>query len=342
MTESPPFTSVPITHSLHIDMPSETLLAPIEAVDVASAYRKNVGPFSRGTLFVFRYFPLTIAYTFYGTLFLQMSAGETLIFMGLGLAGDVLRWRFAPDLLVENRDWVSFYCDGAWSEAAGRIYARWYSGLEIPVISAYILYLVFIFSAFDSFRENSLDEYMNYFSPLHEWTRQHLPIAREHAADLAVNGRARQIIPLLHFATVVVFAIPLILFLTSIGGNCWSIKGYVKYYNEAVTKNTAYKYIDKTRIASSNYILFRIISISFIYFIIIFILYTLENTNWNNCISDQQCFLDEYYTMLFSFIFAGIAKVSIFSVLLNRSLMVKAWSIRFEQISLGEKNNANT
>lgn len=318
--------------------PAAPTLPPIESIDADAAYRVRVGLLSRGILFLFRYFPLTLAYLLFEALHLVTSVAEMMPFFGLGMAGDLLRWRYAPDLRLTNADWVGIYCDGEWSENARQLYARWYCGLEVPLYFLGLAYLLFLPSLARIFPAHSFDTYLNLFSPLQEWVGANLFIAGEHRADLIAKGSTQQVDFLLHYEMFAVFVTLLIFFLICIGGN--TVFKIVYKESFSLNKKNKYKFINKTRKSCEKFILIKIIWAIILTIIICIALFIVESRFWNRCLENISCFENKHYILFFYFVFTGSVQALLLSSLLFRSMMLKAWSIRSAQLSTGEGNNA--
>lgn len=310
-------------------------LAPIESIDVEAAYRARVGPVSRGILFLFRYVPLSMTYSFFAA-FVFVGAATQLALVGLGIAGDLLRWRYAPDLKLADREWVGLFCDGEWSAEAAQAYDHWYCGLEKPFLLLGIGYLVAMFFLELFVPAPAFAAYMDLFAPLHDWTREHLYIAAKHSADLIAHGYGHRVAFLVHLLMVAIFMALTTPVLFCIGGNDWIRKYHVR---NAMKKETilARRKMEEP-IGKSIYLMifsgFWLLST----FLVLF-LFRIESISWNGCGRYTICPQYNYFSIVFEIIISIISYSIILTLLVTLMATAKAGSIRFAQITSGEKNN---
>ncbi|HBF98044.1 MAG TPA: hypothetical protein DDW95_05800, partial [Alphaproteobacteria bacterium] len=246
-------------------------------------YRARVGRLTRVVFFAFQYMPLTIVYWLMAeTAFVGETLERTLI--TVGVVGDLLRFRFAPDLKVPLESWVDLYYD-EWDAKAEHPFSRWYCGWEKPVIIGSSIYIVIFFLLDLLLPAGILTAYTALFAPLHDWMQAHLAIAGRHSADLIAHGYAQRIPFLIHVETVAALIMMSVPFLIGVGGNTWQILYLKKFYQTDKDANS-YR-VSTKKIGRIEKFLFASFLIASIIFAVTMVMF--QNISFDGCSARAYC-----------------------------------------------------
>ncbi len=305
--------------------PDPATLPPVSSIDAKAAYRARVGRLTRVVFFAFQYMPLTIVYWLMaGTAFV----GETLecALITVGVVGDLLRFRFAPDLKVPLESWVDLYYD-EWDAKAEHAFSRWYCGWEKPVIIGSSIYIVIFFLLDLLLPAGILTAYTALFAPLHDWMQAHLAIAGRHSADLIAHGYAQRIPFLIHVETVAALIMMSVPFLIGVGGNTWQILYLKKFYQTDKDANSYRESLKKT----GKIEFFFMMKFSIIVIILATTMVLFQNISFDGCSARAYCPHIRSSGVLIFFFICPFATLFCLSQLLIARCSTFAFSVRVEQ-----------
>ncbi|HAD25072.1 MAG TPA: hypothetical protein DCF61_04985 [Alphaproteobacteria bacterium] len=270
-------------------IPDPATLPPVSSIDVKAAYRARVGPINRAILFVLFYLPLTFSYSVYAA-FIFIDDVFRIGLIVAGVVGDLLRYRFAPNV---GRDWasaVSLFRDGVWSNEVEQAYTRWYCGWEKPFFIGIASYIAIFCIIRGLLPANLFNAYIDLFGPLHDLTRQIFVMASNHSSDLTNRGYEHLVGAVVHIEMLMALVIIATPFLICIGGSKWLTSSFFTPY---IKEGEIIKWReDRAKIVKNlirpRYIILYIFSCLFFGFFCI-VVYSNMGISWNSCIKLRLC-----------------------------------------------------
>ena len=321
--------------------PDPATLPPVSSIDVKAAYRARVGPISRMLLALFSTIPLTFCCVIMTLAFTSAELRWTVLL--LGIFGDILRWRLAPDKNLGIEHWVRLFCDGQWSEAAKRAYAPWYCGLEKWLLTGGVVYFIILCILEAALPAGVFETYLNIFTPLHDWTQDNLRVAAKHSADLISHGYGHRVQVLLHIEAIALILFFLMIFSIALGG-----AGYVVKYNAGRSQKMAerstrrvYRKLFKWKITSG--IAVMSLAASFLLFFVfgVGLSFLSAVIAWDDCRLRSFCPHESTSSAAKRFVFFGMGSAIWLAAPIWFRNNAMAWSVRLTQEGMRENAAAN-
>ena len=321
--------------------PDPATLPPVSSIDVKAAYRARVGPISRMLLALFSAIPLTFCCVIMTLAFTSAELRWTVLL--LGIFGDILRWRLAPDKNLGIEHWVRLFCDGQWSEAAKRAYAPWYCGLEKWLLTGGVVYFFILYILEATLPAGAFETYLNIFTPLHDWTEENLRVAAKHSADLISHGYGHRVQVLLHIEAIALILFFLTIFSTALGG-----AGYVVRYHAGRSQKMAehstprgYGKLFKWKITSEIAIIFYAVVFLLFFLLGVGLSFLFAVITWDDCRPRSFCPHKSTFNAALRFVGFGLGSAIWLAAPIWFRINAMAWSVRLTQEGMRENAAAN-